>query len=609
MTNAIDPYYEWLGIPPAEQPPNYYRLLGLPPFESQPNVIANAADRQMTFVRSFQSGPHSSESQLLLNELSAARLTLLSAERKAAYDAQLRRVLQRPAAPSPSSISRPAPAPRPAPRPAEPEAPQVLLRDSGTTSYRRKSNNSWVGIALGGGAVLACIIGAVFLVPTSESPAVATGPTNPRPAQSTTPVAVNSTTPAQTQQTGTANPSPAVPSFTGSRPQTNTPGGETRDPVVPPPTGTNPAVMPEEKTDVPVEEPTDPSDPLPGPSPLPRQGLGSLVPVPNPPPRESPEPRVITAPISIQGYSPERLATLGMPDELKGGLVFVEDGGEPSNDVSRGAVEIKVESECVVYLAPTWRFEGFPDATWGEEALSRDDLVRRGWKELGPCTWYDDNERFLFRRQARAGEAYRIRTNKYSAPVVFVTPVPLAETPDTETPEKPKGPWIPLAENGYLTECFTLGPYPAAAVADAEVVAFLARRRANETLYDLSPVPAEAAMRSRDGTLVPTFIGPGASDSVMYYLFQIRVKGNQAVFVSPQTYDDWGYNTVAAAVDGIPVPNDTRLPLRNGVHLILIKQHHKRGDEADRSWVRLQVLGTGIEQHIASVEKPAEKDE
>ena len=44
---AFDPYYTWLGIPPAQQPPDLYRLLGLQLFEPNRQVIENAADRQM----------------------------------------------------------------------------------------------------------------------------------------------------------------------------------------------------------------------------------------------------------------------------------------------------------------------------------------------------------------------------------------------------------------------------------------------------------------------------------------------------------------------------------------------------------------------------------
>ena len=93
MAEQFDPYYQWLGIPQDERPINKYRLLSLQLFESDEDVIANAADRQMAFIRTFQSGVHSAESQMLLNELSSARVTLLNKESKAEYDQQLRQTL------------------------------------------------------------------------------------------------------------------------------------------------------------------------------------------------------------------------------------------------------------------------------------------------------------------------------------------------------------------------------------------------------------------------------------------------------------------------------------------------------------------------------------
>ena len=92
--HEFDPYRKWLGIPPAEQPPNHYRLLGLAIFESDPDVISNAADRQMAHIRTFQGGKYSELSQKILNELSAARVTLLNDEKRRAYDEQLRAKLQ-----------------------------------------------------------------------------------------------------------------------------------------------------------------------------------------------------------------------------------------------------------------------------------------------------------------------------------------------------------------------------------------------------------------------------------------------------------------------------------------------------------------------------------
>jgi hypothetical protein len=99
MTEEFDPYHKWLGIPRWEQPPNHYRLLGLTSFESDPDAIESAADQRMMHVRTFQSGVHSAESQRLLNELAAAKLCLLNAERKYAYDTELMAKQRSPLAP------------------------------------------------------------------------------------------------------------------------------------------------------------------------------------------------------------------------------------------------------------------------------------------------------------------------------------------------------------------------------------------------------------------------------------------------------------------------------------------------------------------------------
>lgn len=93
MPSAFDPYYEWLGIAPKDQPPNHYRLLGLDTFEPSPEAIANAAEQRTMLLRSRQMGKHSEVSQRLLNEVSAARVVLIQADKKADYDDSLRRSL------------------------------------------------------------------------------------------------------------------------------------------------------------------------------------------------------------------------------------------------------------------------------------------------------------------------------------------------------------------------------------------------------------------------------------------------------------------------------------------------------------------------------------
>jgi hypothetical protein len=101
MTNPFDPYREWLGIEPQQGGAaiDHYRLLGLMRFESDAARIAAAADERMALVRRFQVGPRAIHTQKLLNELSAAKLCLLSPSSKAAYDARLRTAGVPPASP------------------------------------------------------------------------------------------------------------------------------------------------------------------------------------------------------------------------------------------------------------------------------------------------------------------------------------------------------------------------------------------------------------------------------------------------------------------------------------------------------------------------------
>lgn len=93
MSDEFNPYYEWLAIPLEEQPANFYRLLGVKEFESNPKILQNAADRQMTHVRTFQQGKHAAESQTLLNELAKARITLLDPTTREAYNETMRQTI------------------------------------------------------------------------------------------------------------------------------------------------------------------------------------------------------------------------------------------------------------------------------------------------------------------------------------------------------------------------------------------------------------------------------------------------------------------------------------------------------------------------------------
>lgn len=94
MAEGFDPYYKWLGIPPKDQPPHHYRLLGIEVFEDDRDVIDAAANRVMSYLKDMSTGDDAAHSQTLLNEISRARICLLNADKKTAYDEQLRQDLK-----------------------------------------------------------------------------------------------------------------------------------------------------------------------------------------------------------------------------------------------------------------------------------------------------------------------------------------------------------------------------------------------------------------------------------------------------------------------------------------------------------------------------------
>ena len=85
----FDPYWEWLEIPPEDQPPTFYRLLGLDDFEDDLATIDAAAKQTTAYLHPMAAGPNRESVQKLLSEVAKARRTLLGSEAKEAYDESL----------------------------------------------------------------------------------------------------------------------------------------------------------------------------------------------------------------------------------------------------------------------------------------------------------------------------------------------------------------------------------------------------------------------------------------------------------------------------------------------------------------------------------------
>lgn len=158
----FDPYRKWLGILPKDQPPNHYRLLGVELFEDDLDVIEGAADRQMAFVRQYQSGEHASAAAKILNEVAAARLCLLKPATKVAYDKKLRQQQSTVASAS------------------EPENDELsFLNDLPSRDKSKKSKSTrtkpadsqWpLYLVMGGSIAVIAFVAVVFLRPQPKSP-------------------------------------------------------------------------------------------------------------------------------------------------------------------------------------------------------------------------------------------------------------------------------------------------------------------------------------------------------------------------------------------------------------------------------------------------------
>lgn len=124
MSEGFDPYYQWLGIPSDQQPPDHYRLLGLVPFEADVQVIRAAVEQRFAYLRTFQLSKQAELAERLLNEVAAAKTMLLNPEKKGSYDAWLR-------------TQWPVPPPLPA------QAPPSSVDDSRVQLSRRWPRQTW----------------------------------------------------------------------------------------------------------------------------------------------------------------------------------------------------------------------------------------------------------------------------------------------------------------------------------------------------------------------------------------------------------------------------------------------------------------------------------
>jgi serine/threonine protein kinase len=95
MSAQVQPYVDWLELPPELARPNYYELLGIKEFESDERKIKGGYYRRVARVSIYQNGPTAETCMLVLTELAEARDCLVDPDSRAIYDETLRRKVGR----------------------------------------------------------------------------------------------------------------------------------------------------------------------------------------------------------------------------------------------------------------------------------------------------------------------------------------------------------------------------------------------------------------------------------------------------------------------------------------------------------------------------------
>lgn len=393
MSENFDPYHKWLGIPREDQPPHHYRLLGIELFEDDPDVIDAAADRQMTHVQTYKTGKHSKLSQRLLNELAAARVSLLRPELRTSYDANLRSQLAQQAGPSTSPTRAPEPTNNPvlvppvassgdvhkpsrlAPIPIRSSPAQGTTTSAQHSIHRRwnarrdSATHLWRKYGVLCGLPLATILISLALyLRSSESDSARL----PDP-QSRTPSTLN----LQTKHVAI-----------DSRPQQEVSDGKRSQPAESDTPDAHNSVEPNSQA---------PHSQAPRPT---GRSTPAVVEVARMKPHPFPAP-VDKWPVDFPSHP----------------LEFGFEVQPKAVNVDFGRLEVVVKESGMVYLAAKWEYQGNRGA-WTSERLTKEQLVRQGWTDLGPCPW--DARYTLFRRECKAGEELKIRVNKYWPPLLIV---------------------------------------------------------------------------------------------------------------------------------------------------------------------------------------------
>ena len=144
----------------------------------------------------------------------------------------------------------------------------------------------------------------------------------------------------------------------------------------------------------------------------------------NVPSKETPWP--IFGPVTVSEFTPVELqesTTPGIgfthvPEALRGGFIFTEKRRHDS-----GELEFRVQDDATVYLAGFFGYDGNSQGDWDDDRLMQSGLLELGWTHVDYMTGGNGKQLEIYSRKVSAGETYRLRVNKYTAPLLITTSI------------------------------------------------------------------------------------------------------------------------------------------------------------------------------------------
>ena len=398
----FDPYHRWLGIPLKDQPANHYRLLGIQLYEDDVEVIESSADRQMKHVRTFQAGQYGRLSQKILNELAAARVTLLTPEKKHNYDQQLRselsaadRLKVEPSAASQMSTESASlvqtheiPARSPVQSKAQSQTtllPPATRQPIMTARAAHSGRNSVPSILIFGlaGSLLVILLAvaavSVYLAfaKSNTEVAIVEGKSETGEKRSVESKMVNKGKPNIEKKINSAEKS------LKTRPKPKT-----------------------------------------------TRGKRKVTPGQSSPKKQLRKKLTRGAVLKVAGMSShpfERASNL--PDKPKSATSFTWSK-KPRTNVKNGVLKFDVLESGTIFLVTLTNYQGNSAGGWAKTRVTKDDLAKQGWEIVGKCPW--NNKEHLLRKEVRKGEKYSIRTNKYWPPEIIIPNYEIAKSTKLE---------------------------------------------------------------------------------------------------------------------------------------------------------------------------------